>query len=76
MDRPEQHFKAEEEFRNVPEYLAERKKRLDKLALEKRKREEEEEKNIQKVMILLLLCYSFVTPLLLLFLFITYYNIL
>jgi hypothetical protein len=59
LDRHEQHFKAEEEFRNVPEYLAERKKRLDKLALEKRKREEEEEKKIQKVMILLLLCYSF-----------------
>ncbi len=59
LDRREQHFKAQEEFRNIPEYLAEQKKRLDKLALEKRKREEEEEKKAQKVMILLLLCYSF-----------------
>ena len=59
LDHRKQHFKAQEEFRNVPEYLAERKKRLDNLALEKRKREEAEEKKAQKVMILLLLCYSF-----------------
>jgi hypothetical protein len=43
LDHRKQHFKAQEEFRNVPEYLAERKKRLDNLALEKRKREEAEE---------------------------------
>jgi hypothetical protein len=60
LDRREQHFKAQEEFRNVPEYLAERKKRLDKLALEKRKREEEKEKKSPKG-------NDFVTPLLLLF---------
>jgi hypothetical protein len=59
LDHREQHFKAQEEFCSVSEYLAERKKRLDKLALKKRKREVEEEKKAQKVMILLLLCYSF-----------------
>ena len=59
LDRRNQQIKAEEEFLNVSQYLAERKKRLDKLALEKRKREEAEEKKAQKVMILLLLCYSF-----------------
>jgi hypothetical protein len=61
----EQQIKAQEEFLNVRLYLAEQKKRLDKLALERRKREEEEEKKLIKVMILLLL-----------FLFITHYNIL
>ncbi len=61
----EQQIKAQEESLNIPQYLAERKKRLDKLALERRKREEEEEKKLMKVMILLLL-----------FLFITHYNIL
>jgi hypothetical protein len=59
LDRRDQQIKAQEEFLNVSQYLAERKKRLDKLALEKRKREEAEEKKAQKVMILLLLCYSF-----------------
>jgi hypothetical protein len=64
LHRHEQQIKAQEEFLNVPLYLAEQKKRLDKLALKRRKREEEEEKKLQKVMILLLL-----------FLFITHYNI-
>jgi hypothetical protein len=59
LDRRDQQINAQEEFLNVSQYLAERKKRLDKLALEKRKREEAEEKKAQKVMILLLLCYSF-----------------
>jgi hypothetical protein len=59
LDHCNQHFRAQEEFSNVPKYLAEWKKRLDNLALEKRKREEAEEKKAQKVMILLLLCYSF-----------------
>ncbi len=44
--RREQQIKAQEEFLNVSKYLAERKKRLDKLALERRKREEEEEKKV------------------------------
>jgi hypothetical protein len=44
LDRRDQHFRAQEEFNNVPKYLAEGKKRLDNLALEKRKREEAEEK--------------------------------
>jgi hypothetical protein len=56
----EQQIKAQEEFLNVPLYLAEQKKRLDKLALERRKREEEEEKKLMKVMILLLL-FLFIT---------------
>jgi hypothetical protein len=59
LDHHDQHFRAQEEFSNVPKYLVERKKRLDNLALEKRKRDEAEEKKAQKVMILLLLCYSF-----------------
>jgi hypothetical protein len=54
LDRRDQQIKAQEEFRNVDVYLAERKKRLDKLALEKRKREEAEEKKAQKVRFLLL----------------------
>jgi hypothetical protein len=54
LDRRDQQIKAQEEFLNVDVYLAERKKRLDKLALEKRKREEAEEKKAQKVIILLL----------------------
>jgi hypothetical protein len=59
LDRRDQHFRAQEEFNNVPKYLAERKKRLDNLALEKRKREEAEEKKAQKVMILLLVLLIF-----------------
>jgi hypothetical protein len=54
LDRRDQQIKAQEEFRNVDVFLAERKKRLDKLALEKRKREEAEEKKAQKVRFLLL----------------------
>jgi hypothetical protein len=54
LDRRDQLIKAQEEFRNVDVYLAERKKKLDKLALEKRKREEAEEKKAQKVRFLLL----------------------
>jgi hypothetical protein len=48
LDCREQHFKAQEEYRNVSEYLTEWMKRLDKLALEKRKREVEEEKKTQR----------------------------
>jgi len=59
LDRRDQQIKAQEEFLNVSQYLAERKKRLDKLALEKRKREEAEEKKAQKVMILLLVLLIF-----------------
>jgi hypothetical protein len=75
LDRHDQHFRAQEEFSNVPKYLAERKKRLDNLALEKRKREEAEEKKSPKGndfvtrVLLLFLVYNLLKP------FITSYNI-
>jgi hypothetical protein len=49
-----QQIKAREEFLNIDVNLAEQRRRLDKLALERRKREEEEKKRLMKV-------YDFVT---------------
>jgi hypothetical protein len=47
--RPNQQLKPQEEFANLSDGIAERRRMLDKLALKRREREQEEKKWLMKV---------------------------